>query len=542
MKSLFKFLAIVLTSLLLMVGTDCGVSAQNRSNTQRKTTTTAKKPAQKKATSTAKKPAQTTQKKPVQSSQKKPAQSTQKKSTQTQKKSTTSTQKKSTQSSTQKKSTSTKKGKKMSRQAYEKQQKDLQRQIRDTEQLINTNNKSVKSQSRDIRIRADEIRKRQALIDSKQLEIEAIIAEEDSLRREIRNLEKVHGATQKKYAAAMRHLYKWRSGYDELLFVISAHDLLEGARRMRYLRRYGEWRKGQARLLERQREATVEATTALAQTRSEHETVLKEIDAERAQLAQRQQVQEAQLADLQKKNKELQGELNRDRQRMAEVEKTIQRMIEEEIRQAEEARKREEEARRKAEAERKAREAREAKSKSASSGKSASSASSKAASSADKSSSASSDVPASRGTTRNSTTVRKDDAYKHLSGSFAANRGRLPYPVDANFAFLDHYNPSSGNSSIVLSTRVGAHACAIFDGVVQSCFKTSEEWTVIVQHGNYRSVYMNLRNVVVRAGQKVSTRQQLGTLKTEPESNRAEIRFWIYQNANAVNPERWLKR
>ena len=138
--------------------------------------------------------------------------------------------------------------------------------------------------------------------------------------------------------------------------------------------------------------------------------------------------------------------------------------------------------------------------------------------------------------------MKKDDAFRRLSGSFADNRGRLPYPLDATFAFVDHYNPGNGNSSIVLSTRVGAHACSIYEGVVQSCFKTSEEWTVIVQHGNYRSVYMNLQNVFVRAGQKVSTRQQLGTLKTEPESNRAEIRFWIYQNANAVNPERWLKR
>ena len=126
--------------------------------------------------------------------------------------------------------------------------------------------------------------------------------------------------------------------------------------------------------------------------------------------------------------------------------------------------------------------------------------------------------------------------HKNNTKSFSNIENRI------SFAFVDHYNPNNGNSSIVLSTQVGAHACAIYEGVVQSCFRTSEEWTIIVQHGNYRSVYMNLQNVFVRAGQKVSTRQQLGTLKTEPESNRAEIRFWIYQNSTAVNPERWLKR
>lgn len=424
----------------------------------------------------------------------------------------------------------------MSRQAYEKQQRDLQQQIRDTEKLISNNNTSLKSQNRDIQIRADEIRKRQALINSKHREIESLVAEEDSLKREISNLEKQHNATQKKYAAAMRHLYKWRSGYDELLFVVSAKDLLEGLRRVRYLRRYGEWRKSQAELLEQQRNATHEAKQLLELVRVDHEIILEDLDKERASLAQRQQEQATQIANLQKRNKELQTELDRDRKRMAEVEKTIQRMIEEEIRKAEEARKKaEEEARRKEEAARKAREAKEKGTATASKG-------STSGTSTSTSKSTGTTTAPSRNTTHNSATVKKDDAFRRLSGSFAENRGRLPYPLDATFAFVDHYNPSNGNSSIVLSTRVGAHACAIYEGVVQSCFRTSEEWTIIVQHGNYRSVYMNLQNVFVRAGQKVSTRQQLGTLKTEPESNRAEIRFWIYQNATAVNPERWLKR
>lgn len=424
----------------------------------------------------------------------------------------------------------------MSRQAYEKQQRDLQQQIRDTEKLISNNNTSLKSQNRDIQIRADEIRKRQALINSKHREIESLVAEEDSLKREISNLEKQHNATQKKYAAAMRHLYKWRSGYDELLFVVSAKDLLEGLRRVRYLRRYGEWRKSQAELLEQQRNATHEAKQLLELVRVDHEIILEDLDKERASLAQRQQEQETQIANLQKRNKELQTELDRDRKRMAEVEKTIQRMIEEEIRKAEEARKKaEEEARRKEEAARKAREAKEKGTATASKG-------STSGTSTSTSKPAGTSTAPSRNTTHNSATVKKDDAFRRLSGSFAENRGRLPYPLDATFAFVDHYNPNNGNSSIVLSTRVGAHACAIYEGVVQSCFRTSEEWTIIVQHGNYRSVYMNLQNVFVRAGQKVSTRQQLGTLKTEPESNRAEIRFWIYQNSTAVNPERWLKR
>ena len=398
--------------------------------------------------------------------------------------------------------------------------------------MISANDKSVRTQNRDLKIRQEEINKRKALIVSQQREIDVIIQEEDSLKSEIKSLQQSYAEKQKKYAAAVRHLYKWRSGYEELSFILSANDMMEGIRRMRYLRSYSSWRKQQAEELEQQRIATEQAKTELEQTRSDRQRVLAEMDVERQNLTRKQQEQERQVADLQKKNKELQSELERDRKQMAEVEKTIQRMIQEEIRKAEEARKKaEEEARKKANAEKKSN---KESTKQNASGGSKTSGSKSGSSTGGKTGGSSSSA-------NKEYTV--DPNFKRLTGSFSSNKGKLPYPVDANYAFVDHYNTAgNGNSSIVLSTKAGAHACAIFEGTVQSCFSTSEEWTVIVQHGEYRSVYMNLKNVAVKVGQKVSIRQSLGTLKTEPDTNRSELRFWIYHNADAVNPERWLKR
>lgn len=539
MQQIIRYIMVFLFSFLLMAGTADYASAQKKSTT---TQTTSKKPAAKKpATTQSKKPAATQTKKPAATQTKKPA------ATQGKKPSTTSTKKpaatsnkkpaatsnkKPTQNNQKKSSSSNKnnqskgqKGNKMSRQAYEKQQKDLQRQIKDTEKLISSNNQSVRSQNRDIQIREDEIRKRQALINSKQQEIQVIMAEEDSLRQELKILEKTHTATKEKYAAAMRHLYTSRRGYSDLTFILSADNLFESIRRVRYLRWYSDWRKTQAQLLEQQRVATEEARAQLEKTRADHEQVVHDVNIERNTLAKKQQEQQAQVADLQKRNKELQGELERDRKQMAEVERTIQRMIEEEIRRAEEARKKAEEAARRREEENRRRNQNQQ--------------------GAGKTNQQGGQQQGTRqqgsgSSTRNNAPVDAD--YRRLSGSFASNRGRLPYPVDANFAIVSHYNSSSGNSSIVLSTKVGAHACAIYEGVVTTCSQTNEEWTVIIQHGDYRSVYMNLRNVSVRQGQKVSIRQQLGTLKTEPDGNRAELRFWIWQKSAAVNPERWLKR
>lgn len=517
----FRIFVVLLMSVLLMVGPTEGLWAQQKKKTP--TTQTTKKSGN---TQTTKKGSTTTTKK----SNTSPAKSTTKRTTNTNTKknnNTTTGNKGNNKGGGKTNKKSSEKKQPMSRQAYEKQQKDLQRQIKDTENLISANDKSVRSQNRDLKIRQDEINKRKALIVSQQREIDVIIQEEDSLKNEIQFLQKSYAEKQKKYAAAVRHMYKWRSGYDEMSFVLSASDMFEGLRRMRYLRSYGQWRKQQATELEEQRLATEKAKNELEQTRSDRQRVLAAMDVERQNLTLKQQEQERQVANLQQRNKELQSELDRDRKKMAEVEQTIQRLIQEEIRKAEEARKKaEEEARRKAEAEKKK------KDKSASSSTSSS-----------KSSTSSDTKTGSSSSASKEPTYTVDPNYKRLTGSFVSNKGKLPYPLDANFAFVDHYNTAgNGNSSIVLSTKAGAHACAIFEGTVQSCFSTSEEWTVIVQHGEYRSVYMNLRNVSVKVGQKVSIRQALGTLKTEPDTNRAELRFWIYHNADAVNPERWLKR
>lgn len=508
MRAFIKYLFVLLCTALLMVGVgdDVLMAQRNSTTTQKKGNTTT----QKKTTQSTKK-STSTQKKSTQSPARKTSAQTTANKSKSQKSSVSSksTTSKSNSSSKKKSSTTQKSSqKKLSRQAYEKQQRDLKQQIADTEKLISNNAQSVRSQSRDISIREDEIRKRQALINSKQQEIVAIIAEEDSLQLEIQNLTASHQATKEKYAAAMCHLYKWRNGYDELLFVLSSEDVLQAMRRMRYLRHYGEWRKAQALLLEQQREATEQAKSELVEVRTAHESKLKEIDRERASLAKKQEIQQAQVAILQKQNKELQTELERDRKKMAEIQQTIQRMIEEEIRQ--------EELRRKAAEEKSRREAESNRTRDNRGNK--------------------------PGGTAGKSTIKVDDHYTRLSGNFASNKGRLPYPLDSNFAFVERFRPTSGNSSIVLSTRVGAHARAIFEGTVSVCYPSNEEWTVIVQHGNYRSVYMNLQNVSVKAGQKVSVRQQLGTVKPEPDGNRAELRFWIYKGNTAVNPESWLKR
>jgi murein hydrolase activator len=392
--------------------------------------------------------------------------------------------------------------KRLSRAEYEKQQQELIRQIAATERMISDNDKSVLSQSRDIKLREDEINKRLALLQSMQMEIESIRQEEDSLRRVVARLTREYKGKQDKYAAAVRHLYKWRSGYDEWLFILSAADVTESFRRIRYLRQYSRWREQEAHELARQRMATESVKEKLALKRAEREQLYAGMQKERDVLARKQQRQEESLAQLQKRQRELKSELARDRKRQRQIQQMITRLIAEERKKAEAAR---------LAAERNA-------------GKKGKT-----------------DAKTGQDSDKGRGNVYSPAEVQQLTGTFRQNKGKMPYPVDSNFAFLSHYS-KDGNYSITLSTAVDAHACAIFDGTVQRVAKSSEDWTVIISHGDYMSVYSNLSACHVTEGQKVKMRQSIGKVKSDIDGKRAELMFWIFGKTDAENPELWLKR
>jgi len=137
-----------------------------------------------------------------------------------------------------------------------------------------------------------------------------------------------------------------------------------------------------------------------------------------------------------------------------------------------------------------------------------------------------------------------------LAVSFAALRGRMPFPVPSGF-ISDHFGVHKhpilkgvmiNNNGIDIQTSAGSAVHTVYDGIVQSVVNIPGINSVVaIQHGDYFTVYSKLDNVSVSTGQRVRTGQRIGTVASD-EDGTAEINFQVWKNTVRQNPESWLKR
>jgi septal ring factor EnvC (AmiA/AmiB activator) len=420
------------------------------------------------------------------------------------------------------------KGKTKTRAQLESQRKAALKQIDATSAMLKKTDKSVKQQLGELELLNSEIKTRQALLAVMQRELEEMKREQDALQETINSLQSNINDKQQRYAAALRHMYRWNRSSDEVLFILSARDMAECVRRVRYLHSYSAWRKKQAEELGQEQERARAAKAELAERQAERESLLADQRREQAALEQKQGRQKQLVTELSGKKKQLQEELAQQQKQAQALDRMIQQKIEEETRRAAE------EARRKAEAERKARE-KAAKAAGSKNGKST--------------------TPAAGSGNAGKNTAHvvnpSDNASTKLSGSFAQNKGRLPYPVNGSYAVVGHFGTQQHsqyvqtvNNGIILQTKSGAEACAIFDGEVNTIMQLpGYNISVIVRHGTYFSVYNNLSKVYVKQGQQIKMHDRIGLIYSDPENgNQTRMDFQIWNSNRKEDPEKWLRR
>ena len=445
----------------------------------------------------------------------------------------TAVQKSTTKSGKTRKSGKTSKTQPPSVKSLQNQRQQIQQQIKQQEQRLYSNQQDVRKRLQNLMVINSEIEGKQRTIDTIRKDISSLDQEIAQMNRQLRQLEGQLAVCKERYVKSIRYMHRNRSAQNQLMFVFSADNFSQMFRRMRFMREYASYQHVQGDEVKVQQEAVNRKREELNSVKTQKKTLLAKDEQERKSLEDKQTEQQNVVKTLQNEQRNIQNIIAQQKKKDAELNAQIDRLIAEEIarqkaRAAAEA-KRREAAKRKAEAAKKRQEEQARKPSTTRKGGA-------------KSRKEETYVPAEE--KEEALMMSSED--RRISGSFESNRGRLPIPITGSYRIVSHFgqynvdglrNVKLDNKGIHIKGESGAKARSIFDGEVSAVFSFGGTMVVMVRHGSYISVYCNLSSVSVHHGQKVSTRQVLGTIGHDNI-----LQFQLRRETAKLNPERWLGR
>jgi septal ring factor EnvC (AmiA/AmiB activator) len=374
-------------------------------------------------------------------------------------------------------------------QQLENERRETLRRIETTNQMLNQTQRSRQSSVNKVNLLNANIRERQSLINTINQEVSQLNAEIIQLNFQQQELTKQLNVLKADYARFVQESYLNRSFYNKMMFVFSAENFNQSMRRLRYLQEFTNYRKEQVAEIERVTAEIEEKSQEVERHRLTRLSIAQQRESEAQKLTQDRTTEQRMLNDLRGRERTLQAEIQAQQRRAQQLNQQIERIIAEEVRRSQQQ--------------------------------------------------------AAPGETLT-------PEQQLIAGNFEANRGRLPWPVErgvisGKFGRQPHpvlRNVTTDNNGIFIQTPQGSEARAVFEGVVAQRFSIpGNNNVVIVQHGNYFTLYANLTEIFVRQGEKVTARQRIGRIFTNTESdNQTILEFQLLKETNRLNPELWIAR
>lgn len=361
--------------------------------------------------------------------------------------------------------------------------------------------------------------------------LERLQEEQQEIAKELRVLQQAFDAYTKElnglmenYQTILRHLYM-NGRESELMLLLTSGSLNEMQVRSFYLRRFQEFREGQVQQVEQARERIAEQEREMAVAKNRNEASLAEASRERARLETRKRQQETLIASLQNDRRELERSLAQSRDREQTLNRLITDLIAEDdrIRREEEARYQQlerERLRRLAEAQN-IENARDREREVA---------------------------RFSQPISRPDAITLTDSELQQIAQRFRTARGRIPWPVDQGVVVTRFgnrvdpvYRTVIPNHGIEISTQARSPVRAVHDGFVSDVVEVhGYDTMIIVNHGDFRTVYGNLTQANVRRNSVVRAGDIIGLSGDETSYNGPVLFFLIRDGNRNVDPQQWI--
>jgi septal ring factor EnvC (AmiA/AmiB activator) len=331
------------------------------------------------------------------------------------------------------------------------------------------------------------INSRAQLISAMEREVKLIEEQIVSTRNEIKKLDIENELNKNEYAQLIYFAYRNYTSYEKLMYILASSSISQSYQRYKYMKYITEYRKKKAIQIEQLKGELELKRANLEALKGEKLGVMELKDIEQEKLMEQRKRQAVMIDDLQKQENRLRKQIEEKERIARELEAEIRKIIEEEARKV------------------------------------------------------------SAGNIYDALTPEQ----ALVGNDFRKNKGKLPWPVEQGIittGFGSNEYPglvgsSVQNNGIDINSAPGTKVRAVFDGEVTKVFAIrGANYTVLIRHGQFLSVYQNLVNVRVKTGDKVLTKEILGEAFTNQVSRVSMMHFEVWQEKSYLNPEDWLSK
>ncbi|CAG5076400.1 murein hydrolase activator EnvC family protein [Parvicella tangerina] len=370
-------------------------------------------------------------------------------------------------------------------------EKQLQQKIENTKNLIKLTKNSEQLTIAELAILNHQIAYREELVLNINYQMRKIEDEIESIEMQIVQIENNINILKDEYAKMLQYAYKNRNDEFNLFYVFSAETYSEAYKRMQYIEQYADYRTNQIRKIQETKVLLDSNLVQLQSAKTEKEQIASLQEEEKQNFLKDQEEQKEALLKLKLNEQKYVAQLKAHQKEKEKLQAEINAAIVAEM----EKMKKEKEG------------------------------------------------------------FSLTPEAASLAKSFTSNKGKLPWPVEKG-AITTRYGKHQhdqyagvqiDNKGVDITTEQGAEVRAVFGGKVSSVFTIPGAGKVVmISHGNYRTVYANLKEVYVSKGDKIDTKQKIGKLLPATAGNVSEAHLEIWKisssGTNTENPELWIKK
>lgn len=377
-----------------------------------------------------------------------------------------------------------------SKKSLERKKKQTQKEINYTNKLLKETQSNRKASFNELLLIKKKIKLRKELINS-------IIKEQNGLKSDIadnneiiNNLEADLHKIKEEYAQMLRFAYQHRNTNDVIMFIFSSESFNQAYVRMKYIQQYSEYRKKQAQNIVKTQEEINFKIEKLESQQAELDVLISEHTEESIALGVEKSSKNSLVVSLQSEEKGLKDKLKKYQREKLKIQNSIAELIRAEAAKA-------------------------------------------------------------RAKNKKNSYDALTPEQKLVSKQFGDNKGRLPWPVQRGVITYKYGVQShpvlrdikENKNGVGISTTQGTLARTIFDGTVINILPLSgTNSAVMVKHGEYITVYVNIKEVMVTIDQKIKAKQEIGLIYTNPDDKRTTLELQIWKGSKLQNPIYWISK